>query len=65
MPTKWCSNCQKVITASYKLNWCVWCGKNLKEEKELHFKNWEDQCKQIEELKKNSNQQITKQLSLF
>ena len=43
MTSRWCSNCEQIVTTNTKPNYCCWCGKDLKNEEVLpEFHSWEE-----------------------
>lgn len=67
MSSKWCSNCQKIVTTNTIPKFCAWCGKDLRLENILpEFNTWAEREKIVNELLQAH--QIVKentQLSLF
>lgn len=35
MSSKWCSNCELIVSTNTKPNYCCWCGKDLRNEEVL------------------------------
>lgn len=60
MTSKWCSNCQQIVTTNTVPKFCCWCGKDLKAEPILpEFKTWEERERIIAGMRKPA------QLKLF
>lgn len=70
MVSKWCSDCQDIVTAGM-VNYCCWCGKDLRNHKALpEFKTYDERVKLVQKLKQQDftqEQTISKngQIKLF
>lgn len=66
MSSKWCSNCQKIVTTNTVPNFCAWCGNCLILEKTLpQFNTWLEREFIVKELLKAQQVKENTQLSLF
>lgn len=64
--TKYCPECQETITCTFDVNYCCWCGKDLRNEKPFpKFPDFEQQKQFIQSLKIGLNSSQTHQLQLF
>lgn len=53
MPSKWCPDCEEVVTCSFNPVFCCWCGKHL--DGDLLPNSLEECQKVVEQLKANKN----------
>ena len=66
MSSKWCSNCQKIVTTNTVPNFCAWCGNSLILEKTLpEFNTWIEREFIVKELLQAQQVKENTQLSLF
>lgn len=55
MPSKWCPDCQDVVTCSFMPSFCCWCGRDLRDDEVLpNIKTYAERLKLIEDLKKRN-----------
>ena len=65
MPSKWCCNCQKIVSTNTTPKYCCWCGKDLRADEILpEFNSWSERERIVSSLIKTQILE-TKQLSLF
>lgn len=67
MSSKWCSDCQQIVTTNNIPKYCAWCGKDLRNEDILpDFNTWKERQELVSKLIQ-SKPIITEdtQLSLF